>query len=232
MRRKSRKSTQRKRSRAGEDALGDLQAVAVGEPAGSAPAAPCPRGGRAARRAASVIRDPSSTRALGRRLGADADRGAQRGRGLARRSRRRGRGRAPAGGPGRPRRRSAAISREPDGRVDRVVLAPAVAAEAGDDEARRRGSPCRSRSRGAPARRGGSRRACGRCAPGLSSRSAGPPSAATMRGEALGGGAVVERACAAARAASSSAAQPRLDEQRGGQRERHLVQARLARARR
>ena len=124
-----------------------------------------------------------------------------------------------------------ATSAEPDAVVDLVVLAPAVAAEAGDDEAdgARVDAVHVARALGRD-RRGDATR--GRCELGLLDKSAGPPSADDHRAEALGGAAVVEHRLDRGAGGLLVGRQPRLDQRRGGQRERHLVQARLARARR
>ena len=113
-----------------------------------------------------------------------------------------------------------------DGGVDDVVLAPAVAAQRGDDEADARGvhaatKPGRSaRRRAAPAR---SRGGVGRL------EQVGRPAERGHHGrEALGRAAVVERPLRGGAAARPRA---RRREQLAGQRERHLEQAR-ARARR
>ena len=176
MRRKSRKSTHWKRSGDAKTPVGDPQPVAVGELLDQ-------RGRDRALEVDVQLRQrqrhtrPSRT---GRSAGGsalDVDRRQQRGGGL-------GRARVAARVDDRQRAVRADLGadrgdlRQPDAVVDLVVLAAAVAAQGGDDEPDGARVDARRRSRGARARPDASRSASGSA--GFSTKSAGPPSAATI----------------------------------------------------
>ena len=110
-----------------------------------------------------------------------------------RRSRRRARGRSPAGGPGRPRAPIGATSKA-DGVVDRVVLAPAVAAQPCDDEADRARVHRRRPSRGAAGATGARDRRRGEVLAGVLDEVGRAAERGDHRAEALRRAAVVERA--------------------------------------
>ena len=123
-----------------------------------------------------------------------------------------------------------ATSDEPDAVVDLVVLAAAVAAEAGDDEADGARVDALRRSPAARAPPAVCTEAVG--SSGFSTKSLGPPSAATIapkRSAALPSSSTL---CTIWRAPLVVRRQLRLHERGGGERDGHLVQPRLARARR
>ena len=131
--------------------LGHRDAVALRRAAGSAPAARCPRGGRAARPGDHAIASRAITGRVCRRLVADADRGAQRGAAASALASSDARGRRPAGGRAPTSAPTGAISVSPTAWSISSSSRPAVAAEAGDDEADRAAVHAASRS---PARSG------------------------------------------------------------------------------